>query len=322
MRNNILFLHIAIGMTLIGSSALAADRYAILGYKSEDKQLASKIADYVATSVQARTGAEVISRTTATALLSHKQCRRSQYPTDREYCKVVGDLLAAQHLIYGKVWTEDGDLFVESHIFDSNSGNKLGKALAQASPDDMLALSKAIDSAVSELVQPKAIDSAVSELVQPTETGRSFRDIVGDSATSVATLFESLKNPTADRILSHIEIGLRTSYLTLDETEYHYDAAGEIVDGYLGSITELKAEQDYSPMLYANITYSDWLSLQIGYERYEVRTGRFWDDETDGSFQFSGPSVLLQLRYANQTRFTPYVGAGVAMLDVDFDMIG
>lgn len=306
---NALFLYISIAMVIIGSSALGADQYAILGYNSENKQWVTEIADYVATRVHARTGAEVISRDSARTVLFNENCNRSLYTSDKEYCKAAGALLAAQHLIYGKVWNEDGIIFVESHIIDSKTGKKLGNALAQSSPSDKLALSK-------------AIDSAVSELVQHTETGHFFDDIVGGSAASMAILLERLKSPTAEMIFDHIEIGLRTSYLGLDESEYHYDAEGVIVDGYLGSITELKGEQNYNPTLYANITYSDWLSLQLGYERYEVRTGRYWDDDTDGSFRFSGPSLILQLRYANQTRFTPYAGAGVAMLNVDFDMIG
>jgi outer membrane protein W len=129
--------------------------------------------------------------------------------------------------------------------------------------------------------------------------------------------------PSTQVIFSRVEIGLRSSHFGLrDDSERHYDAQGEIIEGYLGSITELEPQQDYFPSMYANVRFSEWLALQVGFERFELRTGRFWDDDTDGSFEFNGPSLTAQVRYPNTTRFTPYAGAGLALLDVDFAMIG
>ena len=71
---------------------------------------------------------------------------------------------------------------------------------------------------------------------------------------------------TAEGILKRLEIGVRMSHYGLtDDNELHFDEDGEIVEGYLGSITELNEIQDHSPTLYANFRIIDWLTLQLAY---------------------------------------------------------
>lgn len=303
-------------------SASGATTYAVLGYEMPKTASGDQISNYVAKRIRERTGKAVLSHKPAAQRLSEHNCVVADYESGRDYCKAVGTLLEARLLIYGKVWWSGSNLVVESHLVESDTGIRIGHALAQASPRDTAAFSKALDAAVVELIasqQPAAERQSAKTLVE----GASVA--IGDWWKRVNTYvvtrdwWEHVNTPQVNAALDRVEVGFRVSHFWLiEDSERHYNAEGTFTGGYLGSISELKTEQDYSPTLYANIYILDWLAIQLGYERFSAKTVTYWDGHSDGTFDFNGPSLTAQFSYQNTTDFTPYVGLGITILDAKF----
>ena len=305
------FIMLSAALISISFSTATAATYAVMGYEMNEKKSADKIAAFVAKRLSKRTGTKVISHTEAAVKLKQHKCSADQYPSVRKYCQAAGRVLAADYLVYGKAWRSSDDIIVESHLIETATGNRVGHALAQENPKDKLVFSESIDSSVAELLQHNNTLTAKSSKSQST--------IGGSSDTS---WYRHKAPPAFQTILDHVEIGLRMSHFALlDNTEKHFNDDGEFTEGYLGSISELDTEQNYFPTIYANVTIADWFALQLAYERFEVGTVTYWDGHKDGTFKFKGPSLTAQLRYANETPFTPYAGVGLAMLNADFDMV-
>jgi TolB-like protein/outer membrane protein W len=293
------------------NTAAAADTYAVMGYEMKEKASADKIADFVAKRLNKRTGSKVISHKEAAAKLKQQKCTADKYQSARKYCQAAGRVLAADYLVYGKAWRSGDDIIVESHMIQTSTGNRVGHALAQENPKDKMLFSEKIDSSVAELLKHHTTVASAGS--------KSQTSIGGSSDSS----WHKYKVPPAiQTIMDHVEIGLRISrFSLLDNTEKHFNDDGEFAEGYLGSISKLDAEQDYFPTIYANVTITDWFALQLAYEKFEIGTVTYWDGHKDGTFKFKGPSLTAQLRYPNETEFTPYAGIGIAMLNADFAMV-
>ncbi len=321
MKHSFVLLILAsLAMTLV--SASGATTYAVLGYEMPGTASGDQLSNYVAKRIRARTGKAVLSYKPATQRLSEHNCIVTDYKSGRDYCKVAGTLLEARLLVYGKAWWSGSELVVESHLVESATGIWIGHALAQASPRDTAAFSKALDAAVLELIasqQTAAERKSAKTLVE----GASVA--IGDWWKRVNTYvvtrdwWERVNTPQVDAVLDRVEVGFRVSHFRLlEDSERHYNDAGTLSGGYLGSITDLETEQDYGPTLYANVRILDWLAIQLGYERFSVKTVTYWDGHSDGTFDFNGPSLTAQFRYQNTTDFTPYAGLGITMLDAKF----
>jgi len=130
------------------------------------------------------------------------------------------------------------------------------------------------------------------------------------------------------RWLEHVNLGARTAYLFLDDdirTPQDTNRDGEITANevlavsYMGSINQLEVDQWIIPSrLYAQIEFSRYCGLELGWEDYEVRTSTYWDGHSDGAFSLAGPLLGIYAKYANRTRFSPYVQAGVVWFGVNF----
>ncbi|NQU39102.1 MAG: hypothetical protein HQ523_04035 [Lentisphaerae bacterium] len=126
-----------------------------------------------------------------------------------------------------------------------------------------------------------------------------------------------------------MRVGLRVGYTSLDDhsripEDSNADgmiSADEVLAvSYMGSITELDAEQWYLPTdLYVQWELSPYWGLELGWDHLKAKTSTYWDGHSDGSFFLSGPHLGLYAAYANRTRFTPYVQAGIVYYSARFN---
>ena len=256
----ILLILTSLAVTLV--SASGATTYAVLGYELPKTASGDGIPNYVAKRIRARTGKTVLSHKPATRRLSANNCVAANYKSGNDYCKAAGSILDARFLVYGTARWEGDEMVVESHLVETATGMRLGHALAQASPKDTTAFSKALDTAVVELI---ASQQATAKQQQPPKA------FIDDTAFAIGEWWERVNTPQVEAVLDRVQVGVRISHFWLvEDSERHYDSAGTLTEGYLGSISDLETEQDYGPTLYANIHILDWLAIQLGYERFSV----------------------------------------------------
>jgi hypothetical protein len=110
--------------------------------------------------------------------------------------------------------------------------------------------------------------------------------------------------------LDRLEVGTRVNYFLL------LDDSRDITKSFLGSITKLKALQNYYPNeLFVSFDITDWLALEAGYEEITAKAVTENDKHSDGIFMYDGPGVSVVGRMANDTVFTPFVSIGAAMMN-------
>lgn len=128
----------------------------------------------------------------------------------------------------------------------------------------------------------------------------------GTSESSMSDAFAQAKDIAKDRL----EVGLRISHFTLVDDKKE--------SGFLGSIDELEADQDYMPTLYGRFFFTPYVGVELGYDKARAITRKFTlpppgfstDDDSDGTIVLEGPSIEIVGRYPNETIFTPYAGFG------------
>jgi len=167
-----------------------------------------------------------------------------------------------------------------------------------------------------------ADEGAGEEFVQGQELDESIAVDSGDpdpSAAFMKKFGEGYESVRSRYLAEHVEIGIRVSHFTLDETKKQkFDENGEFTGGFLGSIDTIKEEQDYVPTLYLRYNINQYAGLEIGWDKFEVKTSTYYDT-TDGNFIYSGFSLLLRGRYPNETIFTPYGSLGWSFLSGEVD---
>ncbi len=122
-----------------------------------------------------------------------------------------------------------------------------------------------------------------------------------------------------------LEIGLRFTYFSLvDDEKNNYDKNGNFVDGFLGSINKLDAEQTFMPYPFLRYYPIPYVGIELGYDKMRAKTKKYYDDDddSDGSIDMKGPSIALLGRYPNETTLTPYGGVGVVFYNCDFEYDG
>jgi TolB-like protein/outer membrane protein W len=301
-------------ITAIGSAS-AAKIYAVLGYQMDEKDTASKISEFVAKRIEARTGTAVINENISVKKLLGANCTAKRYSNPTDYCRAAGKILGADYLVYGKIRRKNNLVVVDSHMVDAATGHQIAHSIASENPKNKMVFSKAIDTSVAQLLAKKSGSPTVASAPPATRS-------VSDTPPKTVP-YRMVKPAFFQLIQDHVSLGARiTHYSLIDDSELNYDDNGKFTEGYLGSIAYLDANQNYVPTIYANITITEWFALQLAWERFEIETSTYWDGHSDGTFNMRGPSLTAQLRYANHTKFTPYAGAGIVMLNVDFDMEG
>lgn len=115
-------------------------------------------------------------------------------------------------------------------------------------------------------------------------------------------------------ILGRLSVGTRiTSYEFLDDSR-----SGD--DGFLGTIIDEEAEQDYAPTkFFVNYFFNDYWGAELTTDKMEADLGTrlmsgAHGGDSDGVLKVDGPIITVVGRYLNDSAFTPYGGAGVAFL--------
>lgn len=116
---------------------------------------------------------------------------------------------------------------------------------------------------------------------------------------------------------NHLELGMRVTSFTLDETE------GE----FLGTINLLVKDDSGSAFkLFADWMFNPYIGIELTSDEIEVRTYTDTEDNhSDGTLTMSGPVIYMFGRYPFQIDtekfnfiIAPYIGIGLAMFSSDF----
>jgi len=141
-----------------------------------------------------------------------------------------------------------------------------------------------------------------------------------ESETGRQTVAVATTDPSGDNIdrfiQSHFRIGTRVTWFLLDDSKRKVDMS----DSYYGSITELRAIQNWIPYkLYADIMINPYIGVEITWDQIRADTITRSDGHNDGTIDLKGPMAGLLVRYPNATCLTPYGGAGAAWFRAEFD---
>jgi len=125
-------------------------------------------------------------------------------------------------------------------------------------------------------------------------------------------------------ILGRLEVGIRFTYFVLTDPgkRIFSDSSGNGV--FLGGFTEgisidgLAEKQSALPSLYARYRINDYFAVEAGWETLGAETMTYFG-HTDGDVELSGLSLLGVGFLTNDTRVTPFAGAGLAYLMGSFD---
>ena len=124
--------------------------------------------------------------------------------------------------------------------------------------------------------------------------------------------FAATEQPAEKHWSDRLELGTRVTYFMLQD---------DSSDSFLGSINQLDEKQDYIPYK----VFADWMiTPAIGVEltwddiKANAQTDAS-DEHVDGDFKLTGPVVTVFGRYANQTIFTPFAGAGLSYMFGEFE---
>ncbi|HMP89156.1 MAG TPA: hypothetical protein PJ991_03085 [Kiritimatiellia bacterium] len=142
---------------------------------------------------------------------------------------------------------------------------------------------------------------------------------------STASAQDNFGDSLHEIIKGRLAIGFRSTYFDLtDDKKGEFRADGSFVNGsgFLGSIVELDARQNYMPLPYIQWFFSEYFALELGYERLKARTVRYTDGGSDGTFKLNGPSIQALGFLPNESAFTPFIGVGVIFFNADFDHDG
>lgn len=134
----------------------------------------------------------------------------------------------------------------------------------------------------------------------------------------------------SDFVGDHLKIGFRPVFVNLqDDLRNPVDSNGNgkiddnelLAVSFLGSINKLDGKQDYGlPSLYARWMFTDWVGLDLTWEKTEADAVRYWGTPgADGTFFLEGPMLSILVQYPNDSIFTPAIGVGMAFLSSDFE---
>jgi len=116
---------------------------------------------------------------------------------------------------------------------------------------------------------------------------------------------------------NRFEIGTRMTSYSLKDTSRPMD------NRFLGSINELKEDQDYAPYkFFANVWLLKWLGAGISYEKVSAMTWTVEPGEesySDGTFVMDGPIFSALAAWPNRTRFTPFAELGWMAMSGSFE---
>lgn len=114
------------------------------------------------------------------------------------------------------------------------------------------------------------------------------------------------------------KVGTRMLFFSLQDKTRGSEVNGEFVDTFMGSIMKIEEDQSSIP----DRLFVQWRPFEIpvwlgvSYDHLAAKTVD--NGGGDGKVELSGFVPYVQAAWANQTRFTPYVEAGLALYKADF----
>ena len=114
------------------------------------------------------------------------------------------------------------------------------------------------------------------------------------------------------------QVGTRFISVSLLDTKRGGKVDGEYVGTFMGSIAEIKDQQDLAPTrVFAQGRIVDW-PVWAGLSYDHVRAKTEDSGGGDGSVDLRGPIFYVQGRWVNETRWTPFAELGYAFYSSDF----
>ncbi len=170
----------------------------------------------------------------------------------------------------------------------------------------------------------------LASTTKPVSSVKQAPSVSDDSAFDAAPFVDAAD----DFVAGHLRVGTRlTGYAFAHITGLHLDPNSNIKDQhnpvsgveetFLGSITKLDAVQNYWPQnLYADWYFTPSLGVELTWAEIRAQTVSVDKTETpshsDGDWDIKGPVVSVIGRYNNPSKWTPYGGAGLALMSSRF----
>ncbi|MCK5068983.1 MAG: outer membrane beta-barrel protein, partial [Desulfocapsa sp.] len=126
-------------------------------------------------------------------------------------------------------------------------------------------------------------------------------------------------------IENKLSIGARFTHRTLTDSDSGHEGGTGGSGTYLGTIYGVDEIQNYFPNLFANYAFSDFLSIELAYDKIEAETlatsiqHPSTGTKSDGDVSLTGFTLTVIGSYPNQTKFTPYGGIGLGYFQGDFE---
>ncbi len=309
--------------TVLRATDLQAATYAMLGYDpgtSVTHDVACELSEEISDRLSQKPGSHVLSQEATHSLLREKKLFSSAYDTATEYARAVGEATGSDYVLFGAIRSSEGGRRVSTYLYDV-AGDTVSKRGTAVISDETDAFA---EQAAGKCVEGLGLASAAVPEQASVSTVASVAAI-SSSASGVAWELPGSVSSFYDRFIrDHLSIGLRVSHFSFtDPSERTYDENGNLAGGYVRGIStyDLEEQQTYTPYPYILYSVNPYIALQIGWERIEGRawTLDFADPHYDGDAIYRGPSFTVLGRWDNDTRFTPFAGAGIAKLEGDFD---
>lgn len=150
---------------------------------------------------------------------------------------------------------------------------------------------------------------------------RSARHLVCVAVLAVASAGRALQaqpaaageGPTLPDWMSRLEVGTRTTVFWLEDDKRDINAMETWQGSFYGSITKLKAAQDYRLVkLFVDYKFTPYVMAEFTWEEIRADTFTRVDGHCDGRVHMKGPLAALIGRYANPSPYQPYAGIGWA----------
>ncbi len=269
---------------------------------------------------------EIMSQNDVNVMIKTRLSHRAASLTP--YYVIVGRTIKADYIITGSVEATTDALWLNTALCDVKKQriNRRIKVFYRGDVDEFMRI--APKSSIERLFRKST--------TQPTQGAVAQKPALTPKKTiakpKIASTPKVQKKPTktsskprdygktlrtiGDYTHNNLQVGLRMSYYKLIDNEN---------EAFLGSINQLKEDQDYTPHLFARIRLPMelfWISL--GYNKLRAKTwttaGSGSDPEgyTDGTIELSGPFVLLHFHSEREKDLQWFGEVGFAIYKADF----
>ncbi|MCU0243075.1 MAG: porin family protein [Vicinamibacteria bacterium] len=126
---------------------------------------------------------------------------------------------------------------------------------------------------------------------------------------------------------SRLTVGARLNHYGLIETRRYGDNGldnANLTTNFVGSLWGLDTKQHGFPNPFVEYRLAKGIGIGVAYDELRAKTLDWTSDEKvaiggDGDLEIRGVNAYITARYKNRTRFEPFVFAGYAWYNSDFD---